>query len=160
MTSYHFHTPFNPNTTQGRWEISGFRQSASFLIKAIGGSTSISNSDQYRAHALNHADARQTLMQGNFSSVVTCEAAMHHCPLESLFQSKGGVLMSDGSSERTVLHQGTEGLQPSSPRLDHPNSGSWNRLDVTPVQPTSSDPFMHNAILPPYFSLGKDNVTV
>ena len=27
----------------------------------------------------------------------------------------------------------------------------WNRLDVTPVQPTSADPFMHHALLPLYF---------
>ena len=80
MTSYHFHTPFDPNTTQGRREISGCLQLAYFLTKAKGGSTSISNSDQYRAHALNHADARKTLMQGNFSSIVTWESAMHHCP--------------------------------------------------------------------------------
>ena len=110
MTCYHFHTPFNPNTTQGRREISGCLQSAYFLIKDKGGSTHISNSDQYRAHALNHADARQTLTQGNFSSIMTSESAIHHCPLESLFQSRGGVLMSDGSFERTVLHQVKEGL--------------------------------------------------
>lgn len=50
--------------------------------------------------------------------------------------------------ERTVLNKAKKALQPFLPRLDHPKSGPWNRLVVTPVQPASADHFMHSALLP------------
>lgn len=64
------------------------------------------------------------------------------------------------SLERTVLNKAKKGLQPFSPRLDHPKSGPWNRLVVTPVQPTSADHFRHSALLPvfPFGQRQCDNV--